>query len=61
MSLKVEKAFYLVEVEFLEHVDADVIFQTNFHLELFDPEFGDSCSNRTNWLYSVLFSSDNKI
>lgn len=48
MSLKVEKAFYLVEVEFLEHVDADVIFQTNFHLELFDPEFGDSCSNRTN-------------
>lgn len=37
-----KRSYYLLEVEFLEHGDADLVVQANFHLELFDPKFGDS-------------------
>lgn len=33
--------FYLLEVEFLEHGDADLVVQANFCLKLFHPKFGD--------------------
>lgn len=33
--------FYLLEVEFLEHGDADLVVQANFCLELFYSKFGD--------------------
>lgn len=32
---------YLLEVELLEHGDADLVVQANLHLELFDSEFVD--------------------
>lgn len=34
--------YHLLEMQFLEHGDADLVVQPNFHLELFHPKFGDT-------------------
>lgn len=42
-------SYYLLEVEFLEHGDADLVVQPNLCLKPFDPKFGDSWWKRTHW------------
>lgn len=52
-------SYYLLEVEFLEHGDADLVVQPDFHFKLFDPKFGGSWWNNTliTTIHKLLFTN----
>lgn len=55
-------SYYLLEVEFLEHGDADLVVQPDFCLKLSDPKFGDSWWNNTliTTIHKLLFTNCNQ-
>lgn len=51
-SRRLNRSSYLLEVEFLEHADADLVVQADFHLKLLHPKFSDPWWKQTQ-IFSV--------
>lgn len=55
-SRRLNRSSYLLEVEFLEHADADLVVQADFHLKPFHPEFSDPW-----WKQTLIFSVEQQL